>query len=72
MLSRWSRLHSWRWSAYRAQVRKIIRIKLDYDDGRWQYAGDIVYANVEYDYVEYDFETDAETSAFLEWSKEQR
>lgn len=67
MLSRWSRLHSWRWSAYRAQVRKIIRIELDYDDGRWQYAGDIVYAN-----VEYDFETDAETSAFLEWSKEQR
>ena len=29
-------------------------------------------ANVEYDYVEYDFETDAETSAFLEWGKEQR
>ncbi len=44
-----------------------IRIKLDYDDGRWQYEGDIVYAN-----VEYDFEIDAETGTFLEWSEDRR
>lgn len=47
--------------------KQDIRIKLDFDDGRWQYEGDIVYAN-----IEYDFEIDAETGTFLEWSEERR
>ena len=42
-----------------------IRIKLDYDDGRQKYEGDIIYQQ-----VEYDFEIDADTGEVIEWSEE--
>lgn len=44
-----------------------IRIKLDYDDGKSVYEGDIFYNN-----REYEFEIDAATGDFLEWSEEGR
>ena len=40
-----------------------IRIKLEKDDGRLIYEGKIIYNN-----VEYEFEIDASTGSFLEWS----
>lgn len=42
-----------------------IRIKLDHDDGRQKYEGDIIYQQ-----VEYDFEIDADTGEVIEWSEE--
>lgn len=42
-----------------------IRIKLDWDDGKQFYEGDIYYDN-----KEYEFEMDAATGDFLEWSEE--
>lgn len=42
-----------------------IRIKLEWDDGREFYEGDIYY-----DQKEYEFEMDARTGDFLEWSEE--
>lgn len=42
-----------------------IRIKLDYSDGYYKYEGDLIY-----DQKKYDFEIDADTGAFLEWSEE--
>lgn len=42
-----------------------IRIELDYDDGQYKYEGDIIY-----DQKEYDFEIDANSGTFLEWSEE--
>lgn len=42
-----------------------IRIKLDWDDGRQFYEGDIYYNQ-----KEYEFEMDAATGDFLEWSEE--
>lgn len=44
-----------------------LRIKLDYDDGYYKYEGDIIY-----DQKEYEFEIDANTGTFLEWSEETR
>lgn len=42
-----------------------LRMELDYDDGYYKYEGDIIY-----DRVEYEFEIDAGTGTFLEWSEE--
>ena len=44
-----------------------VRMELDYDDGQYKYEGDIIYNN-----IEYDFEIDANTGTFLEWSEERR
>lgn len=41
------------------------RIKLDLDDGRYKYEGEIIYNN-----IEYDFEIDANSGTILEWSEE--
>lgn len=46
---------------------KDLKIELDYDDGKYLYEGDIVY-----DGKEYEFEIDAVTGNFLEWSEEKR
>lgn len=42
-----------------------VRIELDYDDGITVYEGKIIYNE-----IEYDFEIDASTGAFLEWESE--
>lgn len=42
-----------------------IRIKLDYDDGRAIYEGDILYEN-----VEYEFEINAETGMLISWESD--
>lgn len=42
-----------------------MKIELDYDDGYYLYEGEIIY-----DQKEYDFEIDANTGTFLEWSEE--
>lgn len=42
-----------------------MKIELDYDDGYYKYEGEIIY-----DQKEYDFEIDANTGTFLEWSEE--
>lgn len=44
-----------------------LRIELEYDDGYYKYEGDIIYNQ-----IEYEFEIDANTGAFLEWSEERR
>lgn len=46
-------------------TQKDIRIELDYDDGRYQYEGDIIY-----DRIEYDFEIDADSGKIISWSEE--
>lgn len=46
---------------------KDLKIELDYDDGKYKYEGDIIY-----DSKEYEFEIDAVTGNFLEWSEEKR
>ena len=40
-----------------------VRIRLDRDDGREVYEGELYY-----DRTEYEFEIDASTGSFLEWS----
>ena len=40
-----------------------VRIRLDQDDGREVYEGEVYY-----DRTEYEFEIDASTGSFLEWS----
>ena len=42
-----------------------VKIKLEYDDGYYKYDGDIIYEQ-----KEYDFEIDAYSGEFLEWSEE--
>ena len=42
-----------------------IRIQLEFDDGIQKYEGDIIYNG-----REYEFEIDANTGTFLEWSEE--
>lgn len=44
-----------------------IKIKLDFDDNSYKYEGDIIYNQ-----TEYEFEIDANTGVFLEWSEEKR
>ncbi len=46
---------------------KDLKIELDYDDGKYKYEGDIIYNG-----KEYEFEIDAATGDFLEWSEENR
>lgn len=42
-----------------------LKIELDYDDDYYKYEGEIIY-----DQKEYEFEIDANTGTFLEWSEE--
>ena len=42
-----------------------LRMNLDFDDGYETYEGDIIYNQ-----IEYEFEIDAATGKFLEWSEE--
>lgn len=42
-----------------------VRIKLEQDDGRWKYEGEIFYNQ-----MEYEFELNAQTGEILEWSEE--
>ncbi|WP_122644101.1 PepSY domain-containing protein [Luxibacter massiliensis] len=44
---------------------KNVRMKLDMDDGRYRYEGEIIFEN-----MSYEFEMDAETGAMNEWSEE--
>lgn len=44
-----------------------IQIELDYDDGHYVYEGELLYGQ-----KEYEFEIDANTGTFLEWSEERR
>lgn len=48
-------------------TEKDLKIELDYDDGYYVYEGDIIYNQ-----KEYEFEIDANTGTFLEWSEERR
>ena len=48
-----------------ATEANIIKFKLDMDDGRWEYEGEIVYNN-----MEYDFTIDANTGSIIEWDSE--
>ena len=43
------------------------KIKLEKDDGRWQYEGELIT-----DSAEYDFEIDAATGAILKWEQENK
>ena len=54
-----------RWTVYPEQRRRMLRIELDRDDGRYKYEGEIIYNN-----IEYDFEIDANSGTILEWSEE--
>lgn len=48
-------------------TKNDIQIELDYDDGYYVYEGEILYGQ-----KEYEFEIDANTGTFLEWSEEKR
>ena len=48
-----------------ATTANIYKFKLDFDDGRWEYEGEIRYGT-----YEYDFTIDANTGVFLEWDAE--
>ena len=48
-----------------ATAANIYKFKLDFDDGRWEYEGKILYGT-----MEYDFTIDANTGAILEWDAE--
>lgn len=48
-----------------ATAANIYKFKLDFDDGRWEYEGEIHYGT-----MEYDFTIDANTGALLEWDME--
>lgn len=48
-----------------ATAANIYKFKLDFDDGRWEYEGEIRYGT-----MEYDFTIDANTGAILEWDME--
>lgn len=48
-----------------ATAANIYKFKLDFDDGRWEYEGEIRYGT-----TEYDFTIDANTGALLEWDME--
>ncbi len=45
----------------------VKKIKLEKDDGRWQYEGELIT-----DSAEYDFEIDAATGAILKWEQENK
>lgn len=48
-----------------ATAANIYKFKLDFDDGRWEYEGEIRYGT-----MEYDFTIDANTGVLLEWDME--
>lgn len=48
-----------------ATAANIYKFKLDFDDGRWEYEGEICYGT-----MEYDFTIDANTGAIIEWDME--
>lgn len=48
-----------------ATAANIYKFKLDFDDSRWEYEGEIRYGT-----MEYDFTIDANTGAILEWDAE--
>ena len=48
-----------------ATAANIYKFKLDFDDGRWEYEGEIRYGT-----MEYDFTIDANTGAIIEWDAE--
>ena len=48
-----------------ATAANIYKFKLDFDDGRWEYEGEIRYGT-----MEYDFTIDANTGAIIEWDME--
>ena len=48
-----------------ATTANIYKFKLDFDDGRWEYEGELRYGT-----MEYDFTIDANTGAVLEWDME--
>lgn len=48
-----------------ATAANIYKFKLDFDDGHWEYEGEIRYGT-----MEYDFTIDANTGALLEWDME--
>lgn len=45
-----------------ATADNIVSFEKDYDDGRWQYEGELVY-----DGIEYEFEIDAQNGNILDW-----
>lgn len=48
-----------------ATAANIYKFKLDFDDRRWEYEGEIRYGT-----MEYDFTIDANTGAIIEWDME--
>lgn len=48
-----------------ATAANLYKFKLDFDDGRWEYEGEIRYGT-----MEYDFTIDANTGTILEWDME--
>ena len=48
-----------------ATAANIYKFKLDFDDGRWEYEGEIRHGT-----MEYDFTIDANTGAIIEWDME--
>ena len=48
-----------------ASTSDIYGWKLDYDDGRWEYEGKIIY-----NLMEFEFTIDAATGAVIEWDVE--
>ena len=48
-----------------ATAANLYKFKLDFDDGRWEYEGEIRYGT-----MEYDFTIDANTGAIIEWDME--
>ena len=48
-----------------ATAANLYKFKLDFDDGRWEYEGEIRYGT-----MEYEFTIDANTGAIIEWDME--
>lgn len=48
-----------------ASASNIYKFKLDFDDGRWEYEGTIIYNQ-----MEYEFTIDANTGSIVEWDVE--
>ena len=48
-------------------VYSNIRIEQEYDDGVYKYEGELSYEG-----MEYDFEIDANSGTFLEWTEEKQ
>lgn len=48
-------------------AREQVRMELDFDDGTYKYEGELLHEG-----MEYDFEIDANTGTFLEWTEEKQ